>query len=295
MVPQRAQIKRRPLRAAGIDLLFCCLTASMAVFSTVPSAHAGSLAFAEATSELHDGKPKSYVYNAIDGKERTIWCSQENPGKEMLTIGFKKAVKISSFSIQLARRGDDVDDSKAWPSEIALSDGTSVFNITVRHKADVQTVKINPPLRGDRLMLSLEELRGAGDGNAVCIGEIELKSGSRKLTGSVVHRKLRGINTPSRRLLHSWIDSVDVLERTLVFNLDGTFIYRYSPALEGSPKTIKGKWRTSGRNRIAMTTRGKTYRIKKELNVDDGTLMLDGAKLHPSLENVTLQLAPDYP
>jgi hypothetical protein len=116
------------------------------------------------------------------------------------------------------------------------------------------------------------------------------------MTGANVAAKVRALNTPSKRLLHEWLDDVSAPSRTLLFNIDGTFMYRFEPLLEGKPARVRGKW-TATHNAVTLTIGEKSYRVESRLTkIDDGDehtveMVLSGDPPHPSMAG-TFRPAP---
>jgi hypothetical protein len=108
------------------------------------------------------------------------------------------------------------------------------------------------------------------------------------MTGASVAGKLRALNTPSKRLLHEWLDDPSAPTRTLRFDVDGTFSYRFEPLLEGKPARVRGKWVASGGS-VTLEVGGKSFRLSSQITrVDEGDgqtveLTLGGDPPHPSM------------
>jgi hypothetical protein len=136
------------------------------------------------------------------------------------------------------------------------------------------------------------EFPGAYDGSSpeapLCVAEVVLRHKDNAMTGAQIATKVRALNTPQRRLLHEWLDDVSAPQRTLLFNLDGTFSYRYEPLLEGKPAKVRGKWSAVDRS-ITFEGGGKTWRAESRLTkVDEGDvhtveLVISGDVPHPSM------------
>lgn len=262
-------------------------------------ARAEEVAYVEVSSELDDGKPATYVYNLLDGRDTTVWCSKRGPTKETIVFGFEKPQKVTHIDIVVAaKKGEGIDTSKQRARTLWVSDGEVRREIPVKDLGDVQELKLDPAIQAQRIIIDIPAMRGV-DGNTdapLCIADITLKNGSRTYSGEETAKKVRALPTPARRLLHSWVDDVGAPERTLVFSLDGTFHYAFEPLMEGKPVKLSGKWSTAGRE-IAFETRGKKTTMKTRLTkIDDGgkgstELMLEGDGPHESM-NAAFRIAP---
>jgi len=260
---------------------------------------AEEIAYVEASTELDDGKPATYAYNLVDGRDTTVWCSKGAPGKETVVFGFDKPQKVTHVAIVVApKKGEGIDTSRQRPKMLWVIDGELRREIPVKDIGDVQELKLDPPINAQRIIVDFPALRPAeGKADApLCVADITLKNGSRAYMGEETAKKVRSLPTPARKLLHSWVDDVAAPERTLVFSLDGTFLYTYEPLMEGKPVKIAGKWSTAGRE-IQFEARGKKTSMKMRVTkIDDGDkgnteLMLEGEGPHESM-NAALRIAP---
>lgn len=260
-------------------------------------ARADALAYIEASSELDDGKPASFAYNLVDGKDTTAWCSKPNPsGSDRLVFGFTKPVTISEFGIVVgAVKGSGLDKRRHRAREVSVSDGRVERILPMKDEGGLQKVKLDPPAKGRMLVVEVKKTFAGEPGTPVCIGEIHLKGG-RSYTGGDLSRQVRSLPTPARRLLHAWVDEVSAPERSLVFALDGTFTYDYTPFIDGKPVRLRGKWRASHRA-LTLEMGSKSYHLKKVLANIDGDegpseqLTLSGDGPHSSL-NHAFVIAP---
>ena len=255
----------------------------IAIASFAPSASAEALVHVQASSELDDGKPRSYVYNAVDGKEKTTWCSKADEQSHSISLSFKKSVEIKTFGLVAGAIKDGaLDESKRSVKKILLSDGVSERELTFQKDAAMQAVELSPPLKGRSISIVIKQTRG--DENApLCLGEILLKNKrGGALSGARVGTKVRSLSTPARRLLGTWTDSIDAPERTLTLALDGTFSYRYEPLLDGKPVVFRGKWRGSHK-KLTLERSSKRGVNKLVVDKDAGTLVLSGAGVHETL------------
>jgi hypothetical protein len=268
------------------------------VVAALPSAAwAEDIAFVEASSELDDGRPASSVYNAVDGKETTAWCTKKDDESAALSFGFDQPVTVTHIGLVVgAIKGTELDKKTKRARIVYVADVGHRVEAKFKDDGAMQILELKPPAKGKRIVV---EFPGAYDGAAgepLCIGEVLLKNGGTPMTGANVATKVRGLNTPSKRLLHEWLDDVSAPTRTLLFNIDGTFTYRFEPLLEGKPAKLRGKW-TALNNSVTLTIGDKSWRVETRLTkVDDGDehtveLVLSGDPPHPSMAG-TFRPAP---
>ena len=233
---------------------------------------ASPLAYVEAAHELDDGRPATSAYNLVDGKPATAWCSKGRPHREEIIFGFKSKQKVTHISVIVgAMRGKELDKRRARPRVLAVTDGSIRREIEIKDTAEPQLIELEPAATANRLLVTVLETRaGATPDAPVCMRELQLRKANRVLTGPEVGKALRGLSTPARRLLHSWVDEPAAPERTLLFSLDGTFTFTYEPLMDGKPVRLKGKWRATKKT-VTFEVRGKKTRMKSLLTkLDDG-------------------------
>lgn len=267
---------------------------TVAAASSATTARAEDVAFVEPTSELDDGRPASYVWNAIDGKDTTAWCSKQNPEGEALAFGFDAPVTVTQVGVVVgAVKSGDLDKARKRARLVYVSDQQQRREVTFKDEPGLQMVDLPSPAKGQRIVVEFAQFyEGGSPGAPVCVGEVVLKGKGGAMSGDRTGAKLRGLNTPSRRLLHEWLDDPSAPSKTLVFNLDGTFTYKYTPLLEGKPAKVRGKWIASGGS-VTLEAGGKSYPMKTQLTaIDEG----DGKtqQLTLSGEGPHAQIAGDY-
>jgi hypothetical protein len=269
----------------------------LATTLAAPHALAGNLAFLEASSELDDGRPRSYVYKLIDGKETTAWCSKPNAeGGETITLGFLKPDKVRELTVVVgAVRGGKLDKKRARAKLLSVSDGQMEQQFPLDDSAKPQKLKLNPPAKGRMIVVRIDEIYPGEPGSELCMGQMTIK-GRAVYGGDNTGREVRSLPTPARRMLHQWVDEPSAPERTLILGLDGTFRYEFVPLMEGRPVKLVGKWR-AGHRSLTLETRGKKYVLKKrltEVENDYGKsqqMTLQGDAPHSSL-NADFVIAP---
>lgn len=264
----------------------------LAVPLAVASAPAAAedIAFVEASSERDDGRPATNMYNAVDGKDTTAWCTKGDDREPVLSFGFDQPVTVTHIGLVVgAVKGGNLDRSTRRARVVTVGDVEHRVEAKFRDEAALQVLELSPPAKGRRIVVEFPGVYdGQGDDAPLCIAEVVLKTGGRELTGNQIATKLRALNTPSKRLLHEWLDDVSAPQRTLLFNVDGTFTYRYEPLLEGKPARLRGKW-TAVDRAITLEWGGKSFRLKSRLTkIDEGDgstveLVVAGEPPHPSM------------
>lgn len=281
----------------GVRLVPCLLV--LACATGAASAFAEDIAFVEASSELDDGKPATAVWNAVDGKDTTQWCAKaDQSGTAILSFGFDQAVTVSHVGLVLAApRGESLDKQNRRARVVTVGDVEHRVEARFKDVPGMQVLELTPPVKGRRVVVEvLEAYDGAAAGAPLCIAEVLLKKGGTEMTGAQVAGKLRALNTPAKRLLHEWLDDPSAPTRTLLFNVDGTFTYKFEPLLEGKPAKLKGKW-TAWDKGIKLETLGKTFTVQSRVTkIDEGDepsmeLVISGEAPHASMA-ATFRPAP---
>lgn len=251
---------------------------------------AASPAFIEATSELDGGKPRTSKWNAVDGKEGTMWCSKKTPDqKEAINFTFESPVFITHLGLKAVTSGEGVDKATRRPRIVYVADVDHRVEAKFKDVGDMQVLELMPPAAGTRVVVEFAEgYDGATPDAPLCVAEIVLRDKKHEVTADLSN-KVRGINTPGRKLLHLWHDDISAPTRTLLFNVDGSFMFHYEDLLgEAKPVTVKGKW-SAGATTVTLETGGKSYRLKSRFTkIDDGddnqvVLTLQGDAPHPSM------------
>lgn len=247
-------------------------------------------AFIEATSEQDGGKPATSMWNAVDGNAATMWCSASPPGrKEALNFTFEEPTTVTHLGIQLVGKDGVADKSHRRPRVVVVADVEHRVEARFKDVADMQFLELTPPARGTRFVVEFDDpSSGASESAPLCLSEVVLKAKGKELTSGLGARA-RAVNSPSQKLLHQWHDDISAPMRTLTFNVDGTFSYRYAPLLDDeNPVQLNGKW-SAGTTSLTIEVGGKSYRLATRLTVVDSggggsiVLNLSGAAPHPSM------------
>ena len=243
--------------------VLCAVTLSASTLSASASA---SPAFVEASSERDGGKPQSSMWNAVDGNTGTVWCTRPMMagGKEVLSFTFEEPVVITHLELVLpqSKEAGVTDKTSKRPRVVFVADVDHRVEARFKDVGESQLLELTPPARGKRVVVEfVEPWPGASDDAPLCVAEVTLKNKTKDLT-SALGSKARGVNTPARKLLHQWHDEISAPSRTLIFNVDGTFSYRYEPLLDDSkPARFKGKWSATA-NSVTLDVGGKSYRLE---------------------------------
>jgi len=251
-------------------ILFCGLVVS--------SAEAAEVAYVEWTSAYSEGLPADWGYNAFDGKTGTAWCSSDDPGTEMLTLGFLGEQPVTEIGVIVgAIQKGALDKSRARLRELEISDGINKISLRFKDKPTMQMVKIRPTLKSQRLRFRIvETYPGERRSAPVCVSELKLKNGNASVTGDVVGRQLRSLSRPKQRLLHLWIDQPGAPERYLTFGISGKFSWVYKPYLEGKPAKMHGAWHLSGSRLTLTPSYGKAATLNMSLDrIADGDQVIN--------------------
>jgi hypothetical protein len=255
-----------------------------------PSLRAMAPAFIEATSERDDGKPASSMWNAVDGNQGTIWCSQRSPaGKEALNFTFKEPVIVTHLELVLPAKDGVTDTEHKRPRVVYVADAQHRVEARFKDVASEQRLELTPPATGTRVVIEFEDSWPARDADApLCVAEVGLIVKGKRLTDGL-GAKVRSLNTPARRLLHQWHDDVSAPSRTLTFDVDGTFTYRFEDLLgEQKPVALRGRWSATA-GALTLETGGKTYRLQTRLTAIESAgrsttlLTIAGSAPDPSL------------
>lgn len=258
--------------------------------ASTPAAAVEAPAFIEASSEEDDGKPRTSKWNLVDGKDTTMWCSQRNPAeKEAINFTFASPVTVTHLGILTVKKGEETDKSLRRPRIVYVADVEHRVEARFKDVGDMQVLELTPPATGTRVVVEFAEgYDGATPESPICVAELVLRDKKTELTADM-GSKARGVNTPSRKLLHLWHDDISAPTRTLLFNIDGSFRYHFEDLLgEQKPVSLKGRWSATA-NGLTLETGGKTYKLKYRLTkIDDGQkdtmmLTLQGDAPHPSL------------
>jgi len=207
------------------------------------------------------------MWNLTDDNDGTRWCSRRGAtGREAISFTFDDAVAISVVGVVLPNgKNGATDKSVRRPRVVVVADVAHRVEVRLKDVTAMQLVELPEPAKGRRVVVEIVDTYPAADADApVCVAGLGLRDTARELVGNTATRA-RGLNTPSRRLLHEWLDDVSAPSRTLTFGIDGTFTYTYAPLLDDRPPVrLKGRW-LGDSNSVALEVRGRSYILKTRL------------------------------
>lgn len=247
------RLKQGTLAALGVTAVL--VSASQA---DARKAKAESMvAWLHTSSNLNGDAPSTWGFNAVDGKPTTAWCTASGAVGQALTMGFVKPVTITHVSvIPGALKGDGLDKRRARVHELEMNDGRQKRTLTLEDEGKPQELQLEAAIKVSQLVFTVRSVfPGASEASPVCISEITLRNGDHEILGELVARQARGVTRPVLGLTGVWLDNPSAPERFLTLNLNGTFVWSYSPLLEGDPARLVGKWDLSGR-KISFKAKG---------------------------------------
>lgn len=230
------------------------------------------------------------MWNAVDTNPGTIWCSRPSPsGKEALSFTFKEPVVITDLELVLPSADGAIDKRHRRPRVVYVADAQHRVEARFRDLASEQRLELTPPATGTRVVIEFEETWPGEDADAsLCVAEVGLFSKGKRVTEGL-GAKVRSLNTPARRLLHQWHDDVSAPSRTLIFDVDGSFVYRFEDLLgEQKPVALRGRWSATA-GALTLESGGKTYRLQTRLTAIESAgrsttlLTISGSAPDPSL------------
>jgi hypothetical protein len=259
-----------PVRS-GWSAFFVCLgvswTAGGGPLLAGPRAEASPIAFAEATSELDEGRPATSLWNLTDDNDATVWCSRRDPsGREAISFTFDEPVAISAVGLVLPSGKEGTTDKNVRrPRVVIVADVAHRVEVRLKDVTALQLVELPEPAKGRRVVVEIvDSYPGAHPDAPVCAAGVALRDKARELTGNTAARA-RGLSTAARRMLREWHDDVSAPSRTLTFSVDGSFSYTYAPLLEDAPPVrLKGRWTADARS-VTLDVKGRTYVLKTQL------------------------------
>ncbi|MBN2358591.1 MAG: discoidin domain-containing protein [Deltaproteobacteria bacterium] len=241
------------------------MTVALAVTAAARPAAAAEPAFVEWSSAFSDGLPADWGYNVFDGKEGTAWCSAENPGDEMLTLGFIGEQEVTEVGVLVgALTKGKLDPTRGRVREMVVRDGRTKVTLSLRDKPEVQYIKLNPTLIGSKLTFTITmAYPGEDRSSPICVSEIVLKHDGATVTGDALGTKIRSLTGPKAALVHTWVDQPGAAERTLILGLGGSFLWSYESNLgDKPPLRLYGTWSLHG-ERIGFNPKnGKAASLK---------------------------------
>lgn len=245
----------------------------LSFFGPVSPIHAASpITHINSTSELASGRGANSVYHLVDGESGTLWCSRPSPADEKIRISFRKKETLSQLTVQLALdKTGAVDTSRVRPKFLVLSDGQTRREMRIRNQSTPQIVKLQPVIRSKRIIVSFPVLRAASEDNApLCLDALIIKSKSGELEGKKISSSYQELNRTEKASLGTWVDDPSAPQRILDLQLDGKYTFTYTPLLDGSPVSHRGKWSMARDRLILERKKDKLRMVARMARIDDG-------------------------
>jgi hypothetical protein len=265
--PSLRQLASARNATASAGAVFAIAVAAGAPAYAGTKGETSPIAFVETTSELDEGRPATSMWNLTDDNDATIWCSRrEATGKEAISFTFDDAVSVSAVGMVLPLGKDGATDkSVRRPRVVVVSDVEHRVEVRLKDVTSMQMLELPEPAKGRRVVIEIvETYPGSDDAAPICAAGVGLRDRGRELTGNTAARA-RGLNVPSRKLLHEWHDDISAPSRTLLFSVDGTFTYIYAPILDDKPPVrLKGKWLGDAHS-VVLDVKGKSFLLKTQL------------------------------
>jgi hypothetical protein len=247
---------------------------AVALLVSSPALAAG-VSFVRATSQYRvaDDRGRFHPLNLLDDDPATIWCEGargdgENEGVEIV---FKKKQRIDRVVINPTPMTGRV------VSAVRISDGTRIVTVNVGTSPAAEV--FNRPLEGTTFTISIAVVgppsrEAAVPSDTVCLADALLYQ-QKALFGGGAH-KLR-YEAKVDQLVGGWNGgALGAPEQRLVFSLDGTWEWKYTPLIGGKGKRLGGEYRFRG-ERLLMRA-GEVgrwadvqYRFKR-VKVDAGAM-----------------------
>jgi len=246
---------------------------AVSMVCATPTARADTLAYVRASSQyLRDKAPEGFhPLNLLDDDPETIWCEDATgtgEGQE-IRFFFKTEQKIDRIVVtptQLSGRRVSI---------VRLSDGTNSVNVELGDTIADQPLK--RPMTGITYTVTIAQVAEPVKGsklppNIACLADVLLYAKGKLFGGKLTPDKLK-YDARRDKILGRWNgEPLGAPERFLMFAIDGTWEWTYTPMLGGKSEKVTGEYRFRG-DRLLMR-RGETgrwgdvnYKYKR-INVD---------------------------
>lgn len=216
---------------------------AVALLVSTPALAAG-VSFVRATSQYRaEDRGRFHPLNLLDDDPSTLWCEGartdgENEGVEIV---FKKKQRIDRVVINPTLRTGRV------VSAVRITDGTRIVTVNVGTSPAAEV--FSRALEGTTFTISIAVVgppsrEAAVPSDTVCLADTLLYQG-KALFGGGAH-KLR-YDPKVDQLVGGWNGgALGAPEQGLVFSLDGTWEWRYTPLIGGKNKRLGGEYRFRG-------------------------------------------------
>jgi hypothetical protein len=215
------------------------------LFLAAAPASAAGLAYVRASSQL-DPKDHGHYHpiNLLDEDPSTTWCEgAEGLGEdENVVIYFKKRQRINRIVVNPAT------SSGRKIQRLRISDGSNKINIDVGDEGIDQN--LSHPLEGQTFEITIAKVAGPNSGalppDVACIADVVLYQGNQPFGGKP-NEKIR-YDERLDKLLGRWQGGpLGAPEKFIVFSLDGTWEWNFSPLIGGRGRRLSGEYRFRGK------------------------------------------------
>jgi len=260
-----------------------CLLEILLLFTPL-SASAAEVLYVKSNGDFqarsHPGRYSAL--NMLDDDPSTVWCSSGTGKGAEIEVVFSEKAHIEKMSMATGNQKSDATyQSFNRVRRMAVSEGDMVHTVELEDKPGSQTLRFDPTLASDRLVLKLKAgYRGSGKRHT-CISDIIFYKGGRPLNG----KQLRGHIKKSKKVLSfldTWVSGPDYArDRELVFGVSGTCRFLYIPNdLQETAMRRTGNWRVEGENpAIKMGDKWIPVKVKRDdagrvikLKVEEGKM-----------------------
>src|SRR5262245_17393541 len=220
-----------------------------------------------------ESRPTLYQpLNLLDARELTVWCtrgpdSQEDP----LRFGFKGVATVDEIRVYTGN-GTDEDTFQEFSraKKLSFRGPTKALTFTVADQRGLQSITLNPPLRGAQFTLEIQDQYPADDPESpVCLTDVVFYSDGKPLNGPWLTPKLK-FDKARATVLGTWFAGFQgAPERYLSFYFDGTYRFVYDPFEKKrgmKERVISGDYDVSG-SRVVLQVPGKG-RVVGRLKLD---------------------------
>lgn len=244
----------KPAKSAAYIAFAAVTWAGLAAQAAAPAD--APLAYAHASSQFdaENNGTRFHPLNLIDRDPNTLWCEgKENASGQGVEFFFKSSQIVDRVVVlATARSGRRIES-------LRLSDNQSVIRVAIT--PDSTDAHLNNPLHGTSVTVAIDHL-GVANPNTdlgaevACLAEVQLYHGDELLTPNSDRVTMDGI---ANYVVGEWnAEPLGAPERHLVFALDGSWTWTYTPLLGGSSKEVSGTYKFH--NQKLLMRKGTTGR-----------------------------------
>ncbi len=228
------------------------LAIGVCALSWASTAAGAGVSFVRATSQYQrdEDRGRYHPLNLLDDDPDTIWCDAPGDAVDQgVDIVFKKKQRIDRVVINPTPKSGRI------VSAVRITDGTRIVTVNVGTAPAAEV--FSRPLEGTTFTVSIAKVGAPSPQTAVakdvvCLADTLLYLHS-SLFGGGGASKLR-YDANLDRLVGEWNGGpLGAPEKTLVFSLDGTWEWTYTPLLGGKERRMVGEYRFRG-DRLLMRT-----------------------------------------